>query len=376
MTIDCQTGKLLSSHPFKPFPRRVSSSSTLPHRPSESSRSRQRLLFSGDVHQNPGPATKCPCSMCTSNVTSRGVSYMCNRCSGWVHLKCSGLQNAAEYRRIKNWACISCSSPPTPQIPKPITTKASDGDPFTILQFNANGIGNKQVELCDFLERHKVKVTVIQESKLTLNSRTPNIQNFTTVRKDRDQVQGGGLLTLIHKSINFSRKPDSPDPHLEELTITAKLGNTDLTITNVYIPPASSYTGGYNPSLDHLMMTTDTLILGDFNAHHSSWYSSSTDTRGTMLEIMVSGSNFGILNWDYPTRLPGNANTSSPDVSLESSSLIISTNWQTKTNLGSDHLPILISLQMDVSITPIQHRTSINLKRKTGTDTVERLKTS
>ena len=145
--------------------------------------------------------------MCTSNVTSR--------CSGWVHSKCSGLQNAAMYRRIKNWACICCSFPPTPQIPKPlsspITTKASDGDPFTILQFNANGIGNKQVELGDFLERHEVEVAVIQESKLTLNSRTPNIQNFTTVRKDRDLGQGGGLLTLIHKSINFSRRPDSPD---------------------------------------------------------------------------------------------------------------------------------------------------------------------
>ena len=124
-------------------------------------------------------------SVCTSNVTSRGVSYMCNRCSSWVYSKCSGLQNAAEYRQIKNWACISCSSPPTPQIPKPLpsptTTKASDGDPFTILQFNAHGIGNKQVELGDYLESHKVKVAVIQESKLTLNSRTPNIQNFTTV---------------------------------------------------------------------------------------------------------------------------------------------------------------------------------------------------
>ena len=128
-------------------------------------------------------------------------------------------------------------------------------------------------------------MAVIQESKLTLNSRTPNIQSFTTVRKDRDQGHGGGLLTLIHKSINFSRRPDSPDtladPHFEELTITAKLGNTDLIITNVYIPPASYCTGGYNPSLDHL-------ILGFFNAHHSSWYSSSTDTRGTMLESMVS----------------------------------------------------------------------------------------
>ena len=145
---------------------------------------------------------------------------------------------------------------------------------------------------------------MIQESKLTLNSRTPNIQNFTTVRKDRDQGQGGGLPTLIHKSINSSRSPDSPDtltdPHLEELTITAKLGNTDLIITNVYIPPATSCTGGYNASLDQLMMTMDTLTLGDFNVHHSSWYSSLTDTRGTMLENMVSGSNFGILNWVSP----------------------------------------------------------------------------
>ena len=247
---------------------------------------------------------------------------MCNRCSSWVNSKCSGLQNAAKYRRINNWACSSCCSPPTPPIPQPlpspITSKASDGDPFTILQFNANGIGNKQVELCEFLERHKVKVAVIQESEITLYSRTPNIQNITTVRKDRHRSQGGGLLTLIHKSVNFSLRPDSPDtladPHLEELTITAKLGHTDLIITNVYISPASSCTGGYNPSLDHLLMTTDTLILGDFNAHRSSYYSSSTDSRGTMLESMVSGSNFGILKWDSPTRLPGNANPSSPDV--------------------------------------------------------------
>ena len=89
----------------------------------------------------------------------------------------------------------------------------------------------------------------------------------------------------------------------------------------------------------------------------------STDSRGTMLESMVSGSNFGILNWDSPARLPGNANPSSPDVSLASVSLITYTNWQTKTNLGSDHLPILNSLQMDITITLIQHRTSINMKK-------------
>ena len=217
------------------------------------------------------------------------------------------------------------------------------------------------------MERHKVKVAVIQESKLNPKSRTPCFQNYTTVRKDRRQGQGGGLITLVHKSINFSRKPESPetlaDPHLEELTITAKLGNTDLIISNIYIPPTSSCTGGYLPSLDHLMTTTDTLILGDFNAHHSSWHSSSTDTRGTHLENSISGSDFGILNWDSPTRLPSNAASSSPDVSLASSSLITSSDWQTKTTLGSDHLPILISLQMMPSSSPSLHRSYVNLKK-------------
>ena len=56
-------------------------------------------------------------------------------------------------------------------------------------------------------------------------------------------------------------------------------------------------------------------------------------------------------------------NTASPDVSLASASLLTSANWQTKTNLGSDHLPILISLQMDHTINPIPHRTSFNLKK-------------
>ena len=56
-----------------------------------SSRLRLSLLLAGDVHPNPGPATQYPCAVCTSNVTSRRVSFKCNQCSGWVHSKCSGL---------------------------------------------------------------------------------------------------------------------------------------------------------------------------------------------------------------------------------------------------------------------------------------------
>ena len=131
------------------------------------------------------------------------------------------------------------------------------------------------------------------------------------------------------------------DPHLEELTISIAMDNTELLITNVYIHLASSCNGRYSPPIAHLLTGTDSLVLGDFNAHHSLWHSGTTDSSGNQLADLVSISSFAVLNTDSPTRHPGNADHSSPDASLASASLITSSEWQTHTTMSSDHLPIL-----------------------------------
>ena len=212
-----------------------------------------------------------------------------------------------------------------------------------------------------------MKMAEIQESKLSPKSKNSCIQNYTTVHKDRSHGQEGGLLIFIHRSITFSKQPSSPeslfDPHLEELSIKAELGNTKLIISNVYIPPSSSCSNGYNSSIEHLQTTPDTLILGDFNAHHPSWYSRSTNTRGRKMADSINGSDYGILNWDSPTTVPPNAEPSSPDVSLASASLITSCSWQTLSTLSSDHLSNLIRLQMKTSSNPGLRRTYVNLKK-------------
>ena len=155
------------------------------------------LALAGDVHPNPGPSTY-PCSVCFRNVTSQGTSYLCTRCSHWLHSRCSGLRNAADYRKANGWICTACMTPPQPHAPSPppspAHTPTMSDKTFNILQWNANGIGNKQTELSIFLEAHDIKVAAIQESKLTAKSRSPNIQNYTLVRQDRRQVPGGGLL--------------------------------------------------------------------------------------------------------------------------------------------------------------------------------------
>ena len=77
----------------------------------------------------------------------------------------------------------------------------------------------------------------------------------------------------------------------------------------------------------------------------------------------INGSDHGILNWDSPTRVPPNAEPNSPDVSLASASLITSCSWQTLSTLSSDHLPILIRLQMKSPSNPGLRRTYVNLKK-------------
>ena len=161
-----------------------------------------------------------------------------------VHSRCSGLRNAADYRKANGWICTACMTPPQPHAPSPppspAHTPTMSDKTFNILQWNANGIGNKQTELSIFLEAHDIKVAAIQEFKLTAQSRSPNIQNYTLVRQDRRQGPGGGLLFFIHNTVSFTRKPMSTtsknDPHLEELTISIAMDNTELLITNVYIP--------------------------------------------------------------------------------------------------------------------------------------------
>ena len=74
---------------------------------------------------------------------------------------------------MAGWICTACMTPPQPRAPSsppsPAHTLTMPDDTFNILQWNANGIGNKQTELSIFLEAHNVKVSAIHS--LATNTR-------------------------------------------------------------------------------------------------------------------------------------------------------------------------------------------------------------
>jgi hypothetical protein len=214
-----------------------------------------------------------------------------------------------------------------------------------------------------------VKVAALQETKLTLKSRTPVFQNYTLVRKDRSTGRGGGLAFLIHQSVRFTDLDVSSllpqnDQVIELQGITVFMNNAPINIYNIYIPPASAHLG-YSPDIKKLLeVDGDTFILGDLNAHHFSWSSNLSDDRGDCLAQQIEDSDYFILNSSSQTRFPIRGNSSSPDVSLVSSHLALAVNWSTNVALNSDHLPI--GIKFEDELPPIRNqsnRTYVNFKK-------------
>ena len=133
----------------------------------------------------------------------------------------------------------------------------------------------------------------------------------------------------------------------------------------MYIPPQSSCEQQYRPPLEHLHVGLgDTYyIIGDVNAHHELWYSEATpDPRGRLLADTISGQDYGIINEDQPTRVTNQSSTA-PDISLASPNLIPTTTWKVLNKLSSDHLPISISLSIELKKNNTQHLNFINFSK-------------
>lgn len=138
----------------------------------------------------------------------------------------------------------------------------------------------------------------MQETKLPSSCHGYNI-----VRCDRQHRGGGSLAFIIRDDVVYRpvQPPPAPTPdqHLECMSIALKIDDAELRITNVYIPPVNSIGANYRPSIAHLLNGYNHIVLGDFNAHHPSWYSAlPSDTPGNSFADEIEASDYVTINED------------------------------------------------------------------------------
>ena len=101
--------------------------------------------------------------------------------------------------------------------------------------------------------------------------------------------KGSGLAFIIHQDVHhLVHNLTSTDVHLEQQAIKLIKDGSNITIVNIYCPPASSCSSDYELSWSHLLHLDNTITVGDFNAHHHLWHSAlAGDTRGNQVAQKV-----------------------------------------------------------------------------------------
>ncbi|GFU77374.1 putative RNA-directed DNA polymerase from transposon X-element [Trichonephila clavipes] len=180
-----------------------------------------------------------------------------------------------------------------------------------MVTWNANGLRSRMWELRDFVNKYKPDVISLQETWLR-PSHTIALANYRIYRNDRNHTThnaytartGGGTAIMIKNSMKHTHIP-TPNLNGVEATmvaLTPELGEQTLTIS-LYNPPHLNI-NNLNQSIDTLMNQDfpSTIIMGDFNAKHSSWGCNVDTRRGITFNHHIQRSGYRILAPPTPTR--------------------------------------------------------------------------
>ena len=280
----------------------------------------------------------------------------------------------------------SSPSPPSLAPGCPSTPPASSPPPdsLRVLQWNAGSLRARSTELLHFLSSHPVDLICIQESNLNSSS-SFQIPGFSALRSDRTHSRSGilspdanhasgGVFIFVRQGLSFSELSTSSfsslDPYSNYVGVKISLNNSfSLSFVNVYGPPIRSSptdgrTDSFSPSI--LPSSRNFFILGDFNCHHPLWNSRGTsDPRGEeVFDWVISSVLLPLNDPDTPTLLHRSSGSrSSLDISFAPSALAFSYSWEVLQDLGSDHLPILLSVPISSVFRPNERPPSFNFQK-------------
>ena len=213
---------------------------------------------------------------------------------------------------------------------------------FRIVQWNIRSFPHNKPFILSALSSLAPDVLCLQETWTTPSS-SLSLPGFQLAsRYDRPGNPGGGVAIFCANSTPTS--PLTLSTPLEATAVRLHLPSRTLTVVSLYLPPQLALDSLIS-DLSSLVSSLPSpfLICTDANAHHTSWGSPSSDSRGNLLVDWLAEGNLALLNTGQPTYLSSTGTYTHIDLSITSTSFSPSFTWQVNpTCFHSDHFPLLI----------------------------------
>ena len=232
---------------------------------------------------------------------------------------------------------------------------------LNILFWNCQGIRPKRKELELYLKENEIDIVALNETFLN-KKLTFKIPGYDTIRNDRSTGQKGGVAFLVKHGLVINQEYRNNDFSIitenEALAINLDLSNNqNVTLATIYCP-----NGNPNLSLFQTInnLSDNVMFVGDFNSKLESFGCAKKNTSGPMLQNIQNQLNLIYLNSDEHTRMDrANGSTDILDMAFISPNLAKhDIQFQIGDDLGSDHLPIEISIDTPPPPPPPPHRNS------------------
>ena len=218
---------------------------------------------------------------------------------------------------------------------------------LNIMFWNCQGIRPKRKELQLYLTENSIDIIALNETFLN-KKYTFKVPGYDTIRKDRSTGVKGGVAFLVKHGLVVNKEYRNEDFNIitdnEALAINLELSNNqNLTLATIYCP-----NGNPSSSLFHTIsnLSDNVMFIGDFNSKLESFGCAKKNTSGPMLKTIQNKLNLIYLNNDEHTHMDrANGSTDILDMAFVSPNLAIhDIQFQIGDDLGSDHLPIEISI--------------------------------
>jgi hypothetical protein len=211
-----------------------------------------------------------------------------------------------------------------------------------IVQWNCRGLRANYNDLLLLLSNVEPVACCLQEllidDNYTLGNRQYNL--FSTLPPQSSNRPTGGVGILVRKATPHSQL--TVNTPLQAVACRISI-HRPITVCSVYLPPNSSWAQADLQALV-AQLPGPVLLLGDFNAHHTLWGCSSTDSKGKEIADFLLSSNLCLCNDKRSTYIhPATGSRSTLDLAMCDPALYLDFDFSVYADsCGSDHFPVIL----------------------------------